>query len=133
LLDERPSRLVIANRTVEKARGLCERFATAHADIALEAAGYAQLDAESFDVVVNATSAGLSGGMPALPPLVFSPGALAYDMVYGCVTPFLDFALRSGARASDGLGMLVEQAAESFFIWRGVRPHTAPVIAHLRA
>jgi shikimate dehydrogenase len=132
LLDERPSRLVIANRTVAKARTLCGRFAPAHADIALEAAGFAQLDAESFDVVVNATSAGLSGAMPALSPLVFAAGALAYDMVYGRVTPFLEFASRSGARVSDGLGMLVEQAAESFFIWRGVRPRTAPVIARLR-
>jgi shikimate dehydrogenase len=133
LLDERPSRLVIANRTLGKARALCERFAAGHEDIAREAVDYAQLDAERFDVVINATSAGLTGEMPALSPRVFAPGALAYEMVYGRMTPFLEFASRSGARTSDGLGMLVEQAAESFFIWRGVRPQTAPVIASLKA
>jgi shikimate dehydrogenase len=132
LLDERPSRLVVANRTVEKARTLCERFAAAHEDIALEAAGYSQLDADSFDIVINATSAGLTGAMPALPPRVFAPGVLAYEMVYGRMTSFIEFAARSGARTSDGLGMLVEQAAESFFVWRGVRPQTAAVIASLR-
>jgi shikimate dehydrogenase len=70
--------------------------------------------------------------MPPLPERVFAPGALAYDMVYGKETPFLKFAAQRGARAIDGLGMLVEQAAESFFIWRGVRPSTAPVIRALR-
>ncbi len=132
LLDERPARLVIANRTVDKARALCERFGAAHETIALEAAGYPQLAAESFDIVVNATSAGLTGAMPALSPRVFASGALAYEMVYGRLTPFLRFASQNGARTADGLGMLVEQAAESFFIWRGVRPLTAPVIAGLR-
>jgi shikimate dehydrogenase len=131
LLDESPARLVIANRTVEKARALCERFAPAHENIALEACGYAHIG-ERFDVVVNATSAGLRGDMPSLSPDVFATGALAYEMVYGRMTPFLEFASRSGARTADGLGMLVEQAAESFFVWRGVRPTTAPVIARLR-
>jgi shikimate dehydrogenase len=132
LLDERPSRLVIANRTVAKARALCERFASMRESIVLEASGYAQLTADSFDVVINATSAGLTGEMPTLPSRVFTPGALAYDMVYGRMTPFLQCAAQSGARVSDGLGMLVEQAADSFFIWRGVRPQTSPVIARLR-
>jgi shikimate dehydrogenase len=132
LLDERPSRLVIANRTVAKARELCERFARARSQIALEASGYEDIARESFDIVINATSAGLTGGMPALAPRVFAPGGLAYDMVYGRKTAFLEFASQSGVRTSDGLGMLVEQAAESFFIWRGVRPQTVPVIAQLR-
>jgi shikimate dehydrogenase len=70
--------------------------------------------------------------MPALPAGVFAPGALAYDMVYGKDTPFLALAARAGARAADGLGMLVEQAAESFYLWRGMRPDTAPVIELLR-
>jgi shikimate dehydrogenase len=70
--------------------------------------------------------------MPPLPEDVFAPGALAYDMVYGKETPFLKFAAGRGARAADGLGMLVEQAAESFCIWRGVRPATKPVIERLR-
>lgn len=132
LLDERPARLVIANRTVDKARALCERFAATHERIAPEAAGYPQLFGQSFDIVVNATSAGLTGAMPALSPHVFASGCLAYEMVYGRQTPFLELAAHSGVRTSDGLGMLVEQAAESFFVWRGVRPSTAPVIARLR-
>jgi shikimate dehydrogenase len=132
LLDAQPARLVIANRTVEKARVLCEQFRPAHEKVPLEAAGYAELATQSFDVVVNATSAGLAGQMPALPPGIFAPHALAYDMTYGRVTPFLEFASSHGARTSDGLGMLVEQAAESFFVWRGVRPDTAPVIGRLR-
>jgi shikimate dehydrogenase len=71
--------------------------------------------------------------MPALPPTAFAQGAVAYEMVYGRSTPFLELATRAGAKTADGLGMLVEQAAESFFIWRGVRPETAPVIELLRA
>ena len=99
----------------------------------LAACGYGALRGRAFDLVVNATSAGLAGDMPALPAGLFAPGALAYDMTYGRSTPYLDFARASGARAADGLGMLVEQAAESFQVWRGVRPETASVIARLRA
>jgi shikimate dehydrogenase len=94
---------------------------------------YEKLDGQAFDLVVNATSAGLEGAMPPLPENLFAPGAIAYDMVYGRETRFLAFARASGAVCADGLGMLVEQAAESFFIWRGVRPLTAPVIAQLRS
>ena len=94
---------------------------------------YEELAGKQFDVVINATSSGLSDEMPPLPPGIFAPGALAYDMMYGRETPFMKFAREHGAAVvSDGLGMLVEQAAESFFIWRGVRPETAPVIAALR-
>ncbi|HJQ63182.1 MAG TPA: shikimate dehydrogenase, partial [Burkholderiales bacterium] len=82
---------------------------------------------------INATSAGLNDEMPPLPETAIAPGALAYDMVYGRITPFMHFARDRGARIADGAGMLVEQAAESFFIWRGVRPQTAAVIAKLRA
>jgi shikimate dehydrogenase len=85
-----------------------------------------------FDIVVNATSAGLADVMPPLPRDIFAPGALAYEMVYGRRTLFMEFAAACGATATDGLGMLVEQAAESFFIWRGVRPATKPVIRALR-
>ena len=131
LLGQRPARLVIANRTVEKAVALCERFRSAHAGVALDALSFGALSAERFEIVINATSAGLHAESPPLPDGVFAAGALAYDMVYGRATPFLDFAQREGARIADGLGMLVEQAAESFFIWRGVRPQTAPVIALL--
>jgi len=83
--------------------------------------------------VVNATSAGLSGELPLLPDGLFRARALAYDMVYGRETPFLAFARAAGAQPHDGAGMLVEQAAESFFVWRGIRPDTRPVLAALRA
>jgi shikimate dehydrogenase len=134
LLDENPAELVIANRTPEKAISMCRHFAKLHRrGSVLSAVSFGDLRGRAFDIVVNATSAGLSGEMPSLPPELFAPDALAYEMVYGRSTPFLEFARTRGARAAGGLGMLVEQAAESFFIWRGVRPETAPVIAELRA
>ena len=133
LLDEAPASLTVANRTVSKAADLRDHFREIHprANV-LAAAAYGELAGESFDVVINATSAGLAGDMPALPAGIFASGALAYDMVYGRSTPFLEFAARQGARCADGLGMLVEQAAESFHVWRGVRPDTHGVIALLR-
>ncbi len=121
--------LTIANRTVSKAVELRARFA---AHFKVDGCGYDTLKGSQFDLVINATSAGLSGAMPALPDDVFARDALAYDMVYGRQTPFMQFAQARGARVADGLGMLVEQAAESFFIWRGVRPATAPVIEQLQ-
>lgn len=117
--------LVIANRDVGRAQALAGRFP------GLKASGYGAL-ATGFDIVVNATSAGLQGAAPPLPAGVLGPGVLAYEMVYGRDTPFLAAARAAGARACDGLGMLVEQAAESFFLWRGVRPATAPVLERLR-
>ena len=134
LLGARPALLMIANRTPEKAEGLVLHFGkfASLAPGGLSARRYDQLGGSAFDLVVNATSAGLAGEMPPLPGNVFGPDALAYDMVYGKMTPFMRFAAGLGARAADGLGMLVEQAAESFFIWRGVRPATKPVIEMLR-
>jgi len=126
LLEAGAQRLVIANRTVGRAKTVAARFA------GTAACGYEALAGESFDLVVNATSAGLSGETPALPPKLLTEKTLAYEMVYGRETPFLAAAHRAGARVSDGLGMLVEQAAESFFLWRGVRPPTRPVLASLR-
>jgi shikimate dehydrogenase len=117
--------LVIANRDMRRAQALAGRFP------GLKASGYGAL-ARGFDIVVNATSAGLQGAAPPLPAGVLGPGVLAYEMVYGRDTPFLAAARAAGARACDGLGMLVEQAAESFFLWRGVRPATAPVLERLR-
>ena len=125
LLDAGAARVVIANRTVSKAQGLAARFPGA------SASGYADLAGE-FDLVINATSAGLAGELPPLPAGILRSGVLAYDMVYGRETPFLAAARRAGARTCDGLGMLVEQAAESFFIWRGVRPPTRPLLEKLR-
>jgi shikimate dehydrogenase len=134
LLRERPRELVVANRTVEKAIDLVARFEKLQgvATVSMSARGYDGLGRAQFDIVIDATSAGLSDAMPSLPMDVFAPDALAYEMVYGRATPFRAFARARGARTADGTGMLVEQAAESFFIWRGVRPDTAPVIALLR-
>ena len=132
LLAELPGALLIANRTLSKAEALLQRFASVAAGCEISASGFAALAGKTFDVVINATSAGLSSSMPELPENLFAPGALAYDMVYGTTTPFMQFAQARGARVADGLGMLVEQAAESFLIWRGVRPATAPVIAAMR-
>ena len=98
----------------------------------MRACGYEALHGEAFDIVVNATSAGLADETPPLPAGLLDHAALAYDMVYGRDTPFLRAARSAGVRASDGLGMLVEQAAESFFVWRGVRPATRPVLEKLR-
>jgi shikimate dehydrogenase len=126
LLDAGVSQLTVANRTVSRALALAARHG-------VEACGYEELQGRSFDVVVNATSAGLASDAPGLPDSAFKPGALAYDMVYGLDTPFLVQARAAGARAFDGLGMLVEQAAESFFVWRGVRPDTRALLARLRS
>jgi shikimate dehydrogenase len=87
-----------------------------------------------FDIVVNATSASLAGDLPPLAPQLFGPGTLALDMMYAAApTPFMQFAAAQGAATRDGLGMLVEQAAEAFFVWRGVRPATGAILAQLRA
>ena len=126
LLEAGAARLAVANRTLSRARALAERFP------GISGCGYEALAGERFDIVINATSAGLVGTAPALPEGLLGRSVLAYDMVYGRDTPFLAAARRAGARACDGLGMLVEQAAESFFIWRGVRPDTRPVLAKLR-
>jgi shikimate dehydrogenase len=121
----------VANRTVEKAQRLAADFA-GHGS--LVASNYGALAGRQFDAVINATSSGLSDELPPLPPGIFASGALAYDMMYGRETPFMKFAREHGAAlVSDGLGMLVEQAAESFHIWHDVRPDTRPVLAKLRA
>ena len=131
LLRERPASIAIANRTVEKARALQRQFEPFGT---VTSGGYAELSGRSFDLVVNATSAALAGELPPLPPGIFAPGALAYDMIYGPDhSRFEAHARKDGAaRIADGLGMLVAQAAESFLLWRGVRPDTAPVIDLLR-
>jgi len=134
LLAALPAVLVVGNRTVDKAEGLVVRLHGRSPSVALGASSYEALRGAAFDVVINATSASLSDMVPELPPGTFAPGSLAYDMMYGKgLTAFLALAQRQGAaHLADGLGMLVEQAAESFYIWRGVRPQTAPVIAQLK-
>ena len=129
LLEEGPAGVFIVNRTAAKAEELAHRFpGFPH----LAGGGFEQLVGHRFDVVINATAASLAGELPPLPQEVFAPGAWAYDMMYGRETPFMAFARAQGAHVADGLGMLVEQAAEAFFLWRGVRPETAPVIRQMR-
>ena len=132
LLDQEPSRLVIVNRNVNRAYDLIEMLGYGKPESVM-ACDFESLDS-TFDLVINATSASLKGELPPLPEHLFNPGALAYDMMYGTETTFMAWARAHGAATiSDGLGMLVEQAAESFFLWRGVRPDTAPVMRMLRA
>ena len=130
LLNQNPACLVIANRTESKAQRLAQQFNQQGAILASDFAGLRG----PFDLIVNATSASLSADVPPIPASAFSRDTLAYDMMYGTApTVFMRFAAQRGAAVRDGLGMLVEQAAESFFVWRGVRPDTAPVFAALRA
>jgi shikimate dehydrogenase len=127
LLDENPAALTVVNRTPAKADALGGAFES------ITTGGFDSLPGSQFDVVINATASSLSNDLPPLPEDVFAPGALAYDMMYGRETPFMAFARERGAAlVADGLGMLVEQAAEAFFIWRGVFPQTGPVIQQLR-
>ncbi|MFG6668525.1 shikimate dehydrogenase [Halomonas sp. HNIBRBA4712] len=129
LLAERPDELLIINRTGAKAEALARDFADVGA---VRGGSYDALEG-TFDLVINATSASLSGELPPLPEGLFTPGGVAYDMMYGVEpTVFLQWAKTQKAATVDGLGMLVEQAAEAFFLWRNVRPETVPVRALLR-
>lgn len=133
LLEQQPSQLTIANRSLDKAQLMAARFA-ADADrtqTALQVQTFADL-LQGYDVVINATSAGLTDSALQIPALVFQQNTLAYDMMYGRDTPFMQQARAAGARVADGLGMLVEQAAEAFYLWHGVRPETTPVIQSFR-
>jgi len=132
LLEQRPARLAIANRTPARALELVQLFA----DLGpVQGGGFPELAGQRFDVVINGTAASLHGEVPPLPDDLLRPGAACYDMMYGDrPTAFVTWAqAHDAAQALDGLGMLVEQAAESFLLWRGVRPETAPVIAALRS
>lgn len=132
LLDVGVAEMVIANRTPSRARELAQLFADGGR---LEGVGYGELQPHAFDLIINGTSASLQGDLPPLPEAVVGTNTCCHDMMYGAEpTPFCRWAQAQGAAQTiDGLGMLVEQAAESFRIWRGVRPETAPVIAQLRA
>ncbi|WP_047244403.1 shikimate dehydrogenase [Chromobacterium subtsugae] len=131
ILQQKPASLTIANRTVIKAEALAHHFARYGK---VEAVGYDALAGRSFDIIINATSTSLSNEMPPLPHGVFTARTLAYDMVYSTgLTPFLQRAQGENAgMLADGLGMLVEQAAESFSIWRGIQPDTRKVTNMLR-
>ena len=131
LVAQNPRSVVIANRTVEKAHVLAAEVASGGRVVGC---GYADVIDDGYDVVINATSASLNGELPPVAPRVFGRDALAYDMVYGKgLTPFLLLARNAGVkRLADGVGMLVEQAAEAFVWWRGVRPDTRTLIDSLR-
>jgi shikimate dehydrogenase len=130
LLAEHPASIVIANRTIDRAEELVARFGAA----VLAAQTFASIGEQPpFDVVINATSAGLKGESPPFPKSLVGPQSFCYDLVYGSTdTPFVVWAKSHGAaRAVQGWGMLVEQAAESFAIWRGVRPDTKALLKQL--
>lgn len=139
LIEQQPRRIAVANRTHAKAQALVAQ----HADLAslhktellaLEQQALETENTPTFDIIINATASSLAGAQVPAPAGVLRPGSLAYDMMYGpAAQPFLDWARRHGAHARDGLGMLVEQAAESFALWRGVRPPSQQVLAELRA
>lgn len=132
LLAEQPAELVIANRTVATAQALVAEVLAQSPASPLAACGYADVSG-AFDLVFNATSASLHAELPPVPVTAFAPGCLAYELAYGKgLTPFLKLAQHAGVtHLADGVGMLVEQAAEAFEWWRGVRPNTQPVINQL--
>jgi shikimate dehydrogenase len=134
LLEETPSLVVIANRNLDKALAMQNKVSSqgGYPKTRVVSRGLDDLENDNFDIVINATSTGLSENPLSIPNSVFKDGCLAYEMMYGRETPFMRQARSSGAKVSDGLGMLVEQAAEAFYIWRGVRPETSQVIANLR-
>jgi shikimate dehydrogenase len=127
LLEERPKWIAVANRTHGRAEELADEFG-------VEAIHYDEVPAEHFDLIINGTASSLNHDAPKIDPEAFDDCALAYDLVYANgPTPFMRLAQQGGAqKVSDGLGMLIEQAAESFALWRGVHPHTAPVYKELR-
>ena len=138
LLLEQPARLVIANRNAEKATRLALEFSRlpgCAVEVKPEGCGFGQLGNEQFDLIINATSAGLENAVLPVPTFCFAPQCVAYEMLYGRDTPFMQLARSAGAegtRVADGLGMLVEQAAEAFFVWRGVRPDTRDVMLAMK-
>ena len=134
LIEKNPSVLVIANRTLDKALSMVKKIEMQqkHQLTTLTASAFQDLSTQSFDIVINATSTGLTDTALPIPNTIFAKDCLAYDMMYGCETPFMKQARENGAQVADGLGMLVEQAAEAFYIWRGVRPETQSVIQQIR-
>jgi len=127
ILEQNPAMLVVANRTLEKAQKMVNKSPNK-----ASASTFGALQGQ-FDIVINATSTGISDIALPIPSSIFSKDCLAYEMMYGRETPFMKLAKENGAQVTDGLGMLVEQAAEAFYLWRGVRPETAPVIKMMRS
>ena len=135
LLHAAPARLVVCNRTADRARALVDSHQPLArvSDTLLQAFPIDGLT-RAFDIVVNASASSLAGGAVPVTAAVLRPGTLVVDLMYGpSADPFLEWARQHGAVARDGLGMLVEQAAEAFFVWRGIRPPAAQVLAELRS
>ena len=129
-IEQRPQAIVVANRTRASADSLAAQFA-GHG-VQVRACGFDEIDGP-YDIVINATSSSLAAEMPPVPASAFAKGTLALDMMYASApSPFMEFAAGQGAATRDGLGMLVEQAAEAFLVWRGVRPETTDVFKQLR-
>ena len=134
LLQARPAQVVVANRTPDKASALVDRHLPLAQGLGVVVSPTSLRDpGEGYDVVINASASSLQGDTAPVDAAVLRPGSLALDMMYGpAAQGFLSWATQHGADARDGLGMLVEQAAESFWLWRGIRPDTAPVLAALK-
>jgi len=131
LLEQQPTSLLIANRTATKAQQLAQDFS----DLGnIDGCGLDAIGDRAFDIIINGTSASLQGDLPELPASIFKPGSCSYDMMYAAQkTVFMQWSADNGAeKVFDGLGMLVEQAAEAFYIWRGVKPETSSVIKQVR-
>ncbi len=136
LLAQKPDLLTIANRTIEKAQDLVHQFSeNLNDNTELQHCSFEDSGKQKYDLIINGTSAGLTNEVPAIPDEILGINSICYDMMYNITQPtaFVQWAIDRGSlRQFDGLGMLVEQAAEAFFIWRGVRPETGPVISQLR-
>jgi len=136
LLEQQPASLLISNRTKQKALQLANDFSDLGniRGCGLDEINTATFSSGSFDIVINGTSASLKGDLPPLPDTIFKNNSCSYDMMYAAqATPFMQWSSDHGAtKVFDGLGMLVEQAAESFYLWRNVRPETKPVIQYIR-
>jgi shikimate dehydrogenase len=132
LVEANPSHIIIPNRTFAKAEEAAKIIGTSQSKTICMAKRFDELGDMKFDLVINSTSTGLTDTALPIPNTIFAKDCLAYEMMYGRETPFMTQARAAGAQVEDGLGMLVEQAAEAFYLWRNVRPQTAPVIAMLR-
>jgi shikimate dehydrogenase len=130
ILNQNPVILTIANRSLEKAQKIVNKFISN--ERVCHACTFEDLSHQAFDIIINATSAGLTDTALPIPDSIFAKGSLAYDMMYGRETPFIKQANANGATVADGLGMLIEQAALAFKVWRKVKPHTSPVIQQFR-
>lgn len=132
LLTAQPESITVANRSLEKAHFMVQKLAAEHTVCNMAVSNFENIQGQ-FDIIINATSTGLTNAALPIANTVFAKNCLAYDMMYGRETPFMAQARAAGAQVADGLGMLVEQAAEAFYSWRGVRPDTQSVIQMVKA